>query len=146
MHQTTQTATLISAAVAALASLSSLFVTSFLVARRERRQQVFEVELKRLIDVEELAGRTTEVFCGYSNVDTLNQEASHLLPALDVAAGRLRRYSKVCQSLRDVRNAVGRVLTACRASRDDSSEKKDLEAAFQQLLKACDSVVKTRNA
>ena len=143
---TTQTATLMAAAVAAVASLISLLVTSKLVARREKRHEVFQSELKRLIEVEELAGRLTETFSAYLGLEDLNQRASELLPAVQVAAGRLRRYPPICQALRDLHNAAGRILRARRLGEEDSSGKADLESAFQRLLEASDAVVKPRSA
>jgi hypothetical protein len=141
-----QTATLIAAGIAAIASLLSLFLNSRLVARREKRQQVWQLELKRITELEELAGRVTETFCAYYPIEKLEVEAALLLPQLEVGAGRFRRYKEITQAIRDIHNAAGRVLDDRRHHEIDRESKHDLESSFQKLLKSCDAIIKDRRA
>ncbi|MEK7722359.1 MAG: hypothetical protein AAB359_08220 [Elusimicrobiota bacterium] len=138
---TSQTVTLIAAGIAAIASLISLILNSSLIIHRERKQQLWQFNLQRITQLEELAGHIAELFGGYPAFEKLQQEAPQLLLQLELAAGHFRRHKILNQAIRDFHNAASRAFVARRDSQDDRDDKRDLEETFARLLKACDEVI-----
>jgi len=141
-EMTTQTVTLIAAGIAAIASLLSLFLNSSLIIRRERRQQLWQFNLQRVTQLEELAGHIAELLGGYPAIETLEEKVPELLAKLELAAGNFRRHKFLNQSIRDFHNAASRVFVARRDHQNDKDDKHDLEVLFTNLLRTCDEALK----
>jgi len=113
-----------------------------LSTRKERQQQILKKELDRLFEVEELAGRVTEIVGSYrANQDiTLPLEIDALL----YQAGRFRRYPKLKQALRDLHNCAARLLSESQKQEDNRETRKEIEKKYDAFLKACDEVIGRR--
>ncbi len=142
MSLTTKIATLIAAAIAAVASLASLFLNSRLTFDRERRQTLFRNEIDRLFAVEELAGSAMELIASYAPVEAKRQRVAELLVELDEFAGRLARYPDVRQPVRDLSNTCKRLYDARSQKEDERPIRAELEPAYTVLISAVDRVVR----
>ena len=139
-----QTVTLIAAVIALLGSILSLFVSTRLALRKERRQLLWSKELDRFFALEELAGELVEVIGSYRAVKDQDAPASFVekYKGLEMAAGRFGRYPDVREAIRVLHNTVGRLYAAKKDSDDDERAIRDeLRLAFPRLLSACDAVV-----
>lgn len=143
---TPETAALIAAAIALVASLVSLYVNSRLTLARERRQQLWQYDLEQIRGIEELAGRITELLSGYPSVEKLEGVFPGLVGQFEQTMGRLLRYRDLNQAMRDFHNAACRVYDSCLHHEDARQDKQDLSETFKQLTKACDTVLKRKGA
>jgi hypothetical protein len=135
---------LIPAVVGAAIALIAPILTSWLTLKRERRQQLWQRELQRFFELEELAGILTEALAGHGPLDQMADQLHSQMAQLKIATGKFRRYPQVAQAIRDFENSAGWILS--RERRFDSRAEhdkvmKELESHYQALLKACDKVV-----
>jgi len=137
--------TILAAVVGSIFSLLGMFVNSWLTQGRERRQQVWQTEIKRIIDVEERAGVLVELICGHHrSVAEIVEGLADGLARLESDAGRFRRHRAIMQSIRDLHNRLGCVLHD-RSRHDDSRESvKEAMEMYEGLLAACDKVTGKR--
>lgn len=133
--------TLAAAVIAFLGSVLSLFISSTLAIRKERRQLLWSKELDRFFELEEFAGTLVEELGSYKPVADDRTELGELFDRLDRAAGRFGRYPDVRQAIRDLGNTLAGMFAANRADEDDREIRKELQPAYQALLQACDAVV-----
>lgn len=141
-----ETAALIAAAIAAVASLVSLYVNSKLTLARERRQQLWQYDLEQIRGIEQLAGRIAEVLGGYPSVEKLELLFPELIGEYESNMGRLRRYRNLNQAMRDSHNAACRVVDSRRHDEEARPDQQDLTEAFRQLTDACDAVLERKGA
>ena len=64
--------TLLAAVIAALTSIGSLLLNTRLAIRKEQRMLVWEKELDRLTELEEMAGIAQELALSYASAENLN--------------------------------------------------------------------------
>jgi hypothetical protein len=140
-----QTVTLIAAVIAAAFSVVSLLLNSRITLDRERRLVLWRKEVDRLIELEELAGRLVEDIGSYRSFDSMRDRIGSQLEHLEAMAGRMARYTKVRQAVRDLHNIVARLFTDRRDNQDDREARSELEPGYHMLLDACDSVLGKRS-
>src|ERR1019366_7552795 len=122
---TTLWASLVGAAIGSIFSLLGTFVGSWLAQRRERRQQIWQTEINRIIDLEERAGQVVELIGSYRNIETIIDGAREGLSRLKSDAGRFRRHKSIMQAIRDLHNGLSRLIQD--KSRDDDFRKANAE-------------------
>lgn len=137
-----QTATLIAAGIAAIASLAALTLSSRLTFDRERRQAIIHKEIDRLFGVEELAGRVTELVGSYQSVEEKRERLGLLFTELDSAAGQVSRYSGVQQALRNVSNTSKRLYSCQFNHEDDRAVRAELQPAYHALTIEVDRILR----
>lgn len=140
-----QTVTLIAAVFAAVGSVTSLLLNSRITLNRERRLVLWRKEVDRLIDLEELAGRMVEDIGSYRSLESIRDRIASEFEQLEAMAGRMARYPKVRQSVRDLHNVLGRLFADRRGHKDDKQTRSELEPAYRVLLDACDGVLGQRS-
>ena len=133
--------TLAAAIIALAGSLLSLFISTRLAIRKERRQLLWSKELDRFMDLEELAGELVEYMGSYRPIPGDRTELAGRLDALERSAGQFARYPGVRQAIRDLHNTLNRMFVAKRDDRDDREVRKELDPAYRKLLAECDSVL-----
>lgn len=138
---TSEIAALIAASIAAVVSLVSLYVNSRLTISRERRQQLWQYDLEQIRGVEQLAGRIAEILGRLYSPNRIDASHTNLMAQFENQIGRLRRYKRLNQAMRDFYNAAGRVLDTVQNSKDPREDKECLSTAFDQLAKSCDEVL-----
>jgi len=136
----TETITLVAALIALLGSILSLFISTRLAIRKERRQLLWNKELDRFFALEELAGDLVEELGSYRPIPDDLSEFESKFEALARAAGRFSRYPEVRQAIRDLHNTLGRMFVAKRDHDDTREIRNELDPAFRKLLTACDTV------
>lgn len=140
-----QTMTLIAAMIAAVVSIVSLLLNSRITLDRERRLVLWRKEVDRLFELEELAGRLVEDIGSYHSLERMRDRLASQLERLEDMAGRMARYPKVRQAVRDLHNVLGRLFTERRDNNDDRMTRGELDPAHRMLLDACDSVLGRRS-
>jgi hypothetical protein len=140
-----QTITLIAAMIAAVVSIVSLLLNSRFTLDRERRLVLWRKEVDRLIELEELAGRLVEDIGSYRSLKSMRDRLVSQLELLEAMAGRMARYPKVRQAVRDLHNVLGRLFADRRDHKDDQKTRGELDPAHRMLLDACDSVLGQRS-
>ena len=130
-------------ALGAAIALLGPVVTSQLALKRERRQQLWNRELDRFFELEELAGMIAERLGGYRPVEPNRDRIGSQILELEAAAGRFRRYPEVTQAIRDLCNTTGWILTEGQAesAEEETSTKQELVSRHKALLDACDRVL-----
>lgn len=136
----TEIVTLAAALLALAGSIVSLFVSTTLALKKERRQLLWTRELDRFLELEELAGSLVEEAGSYRPIPDDRSGLQEKLSRLEHAAGRFGRYAEVRQAIRDLHNTIGRMLTAKRNHDDDRAVRAELDPALRAFLAACDSV------
>lgn len=134
--------TLCAASIAAAASVITLFLNSRLTVNRERRLQLWQKELDRFFELEELAGRLTQQLGGHDSIENRGKELSQELEQLKIAAGRFRRYPEVREQILDLHNILMELLWLKQEKEDYRSTQHKLEPQYRKLLRACDGATK----
>lgn len=130
------------ALIAAAVSLTSLLLTASLTESRDRRRALWERELERFFELEEIAGILVENVLSYrARSETMATEIREHMEFLQRASGRFQRYSEVSSSIRDLHHAVALFLSQ-NATFDNSTEfkqaRQEITDAFNVLLDTSD--------
>jgi len=141
----TEIVTLAAAVISLLGSVLSLFISTRLAIKKERRQLLWSKELDRFFELEELAGALVEELGSYRPIAEDRTGLVQSFEALGRAAGRFGRYPEVRQAIRDLDNTLGRMFAAKRDREDDEQVRSELDPGFQKLLAACDRVVERKH-
>lgn len=136
------------ACLGAAVSIATLVLTTRLTEGRERRKVLWERELTRFSELEDVAGRLVEDLLRFRNRnDDGRKEAYERLEYIRVAAGRFLRYKSIAAALRDLENAAGWYIRED-MKHDTSIEYKKSRAAvdecFHRLVSVCNETL--RNA
>lgn len=138
-------AAIIVACVAAATSLVALFVSPRLSERNERRKAIWERELARFIELEEVAGQLIDdVFAYRMRDETTRNEVYDKLRFIKLASGRFLRYQRVSTALHKLVNSAGWSIS--QDMKHESTEefqktRAELDADFRELLAACDQAL-----
>lgn len=132
---------LVAALISLFGSVLSLYISTRLALKKERRQLLWSKELDRFFALEELAGDLVEELGSYRPIPQDLSSFTRKFAALESAAGRFGRYPEVRQAIRELHNTLGRMFAAKRDRDDDRQVQSELEPAFRKLLSACDAVV-----
>ena len=139
-----QEATLIAAAIAALSSVVTLFLNARFALLKEQRLLLWQKELDRLLETEELAGQAQELAKSYSGPEVLKEEFPPLHDQLRQRAGRLGRYPELVQALRDLNHAcAGTVSEKIESGISDEWQRK-ISPAFEAFLSECDKITQRK--
>ncbi|MEF8756380.1 MAG: hypothetical protein V5B60_20980 [Accumulibacter sp.] len=135
------------ACLAAAVSLVNLAWTTRLTERRERRKVVWERELARFSELEDIAGRLVEDLLRFNiREDGERQSAYQKLQYIREATGRFLRYEKVARALRDLEHAAGWYISQDMKHETSEEYKKarsDVSESFKGLILACDETLKS---
>ena len=139
---TTEEATLIAALVAALTSIVTLGLNTRLAILKEKRMLLWQQELVRLLELEELAGMAQELAGSYSSPEVLEKEFRPLHDRLRQASGRFGRYPSLANAVRDLNHACA-VTVAEKVKSGYSREwQAKIEPTYREFLAQCDAVTK----
>lgn len=134
------------ACMAAAVSLVTLVLTTRLTEGRERRKALWERELVRFAELEDVAGRLVEDLLRFNiRGDEERKQAYEKLQFLRVASGRFMRYKSVAGALRDLENAAGWYIREDMKHESRSEYEKarlDVSEGFEKLIAACDEALK----
>lgn len=140
-----QTATLIAALIAALTSIVTLGLNTRLTILKEKRLLLWQKELDRLMELEELAGLAQEIALSYASPESLETEFPPLHNQLRHAAGKFGRYPELSKVLRELNHACA-VTVAEKVKRGDSREwQEKIAPAYERFLSECDAITKRNN-
>jgi hypothetical protein len=134
------------ACIAAAVSIVTLVLTTRLTEGRERRKVLWERELSRFSDLEDVAGRLVEDLMRYNiREDGQRADALEKLRFLRTASGRFLRYESVASALRDLENAAGWYISQD-MKHDSRAEvekaRADVNDSFKKLIQACDETLR----
>ena len=138
-------AAFVSAAVSSIFSLLGMAVNSRLTQGRERRQQVWQTEINRIIDIEERAGQLVELIGGHHALDKIRDGAADGLLQLESDAGRFRRHKRIMQAIRDLHNGLSRLLDDKLRHEDYRETSAEVNLLYDKLLTECDKVTGKRH-
>lgn len=134
------------ACLAAAVSLVNLAWTTRLTEKRERRKVLWERELARFSELEDIAGRLVEDLLRFNiREDAERQRAHEKLQHIREATGRFLRYDKVARALRDLENAAGWYISQDMKHETAEEYKKarsDVSESFKAFILACDETLK----
>ncbi len=137
--------TLLAAGVSAIVSLLGMVVNFWLTQDRQRRQQVRQTEINRIIDLEERAGMLVELIGSYQDPEKAREDAVDGLPRLVSDAGRFRRHKGVMQAIRDLHNGLSRLLHGKLRHNDCGAISTEVNSLYDKLLTECDKVTGKRS-
>lgn len=139
-------AAIVVACLAAAVSLVNLAWTTRLTEGRERRKVLWERELARFSELEDVAGRLVEDLMRFNIREEAERESAYeKLQYLSIAAGRFLRYDKIAGALRDLENAAGwyiREDMQFGSSEEYKKARDDVSRSFKALIDACDETLK----
>jgi len=126
------------ASLAAAVSLVSLALTTRLTEGRERRKVLWERELARFSELEDVAGRLVEDLLRF-NIREEEERAStyEKLQYIRVATGRFLRYEKVARALRELEHSAGWYVsqdTKHESSEEFKKARNDVSETFKALI------------
>lgn len=135
-----QTVTLIAAIIAALTSVVTLWLNARLAILKEKRLLLWQQELERIIELEEIAGVAQELALSYASPEVLDREFSPLHDKLRHSAGRFGRYPGLATALRELNHACA-VTVAEKVKYGDSREwQEKIAPAYKTFLEECDVI------
>lgn len=141
----TEDATVIAAGIAAVASVTTLFLNTKLSESREKRRLLWERELERFFELEEAAGRLVQDLLAFRFNDADAREvAEEKREFLHAAGGRFRRYPDVAGALGELHHCSGWYITQgleCKTREEFEEARTDLDRAYRELLFASDAVL-----
>jgi hypothetical protein len=137
-------ASFVGAVTGSVFSLVGLFAGSWLTQGRERRQQIWQTEISRMISLEERAGQAVELIGSYQSIEAITEGAKQWLPSLEFDAGRFRRHKPVMQAIRDLHNGLSRLLREKQRGEDSRKTSNEVEVLYLALLAECDRVTGKR--
>ena len=135
---------LLSAGVASILSLAGALLHSYILKRLERRQQVWQTEINRIIELEEHAGELVEFIGSHKSIEEIRQYAAKELPRLESCAGRFRRHKGIMQAVRNLYNKLGCLLKDKERNVDFRAAADDVSTMYDKLLVECDKVTGKR--
>ena len=100
-------AAIIVACLAAVVSIASLVWSVRLNESRERKNILWERELGRFFELEDMAGCLVEDLLNYNIRDEERSEALTRLQTLRAFTGRFRRYPAISSALRELTHSSG---------------------------------------
>ena len=134
------------ACLAAAVSLVNLVLTTKLTERRERRKTLWERELARFSELEDIAGRLVEDLLSFNKQeDSESKNSYEKLQYIRQATGRFLRYDKVARALRDFEHAAGWYISQKNnyvTSEEYKEARNDVSASFKALIMSCDEALK----
>lgn len=134
------------ACLAAAVSVVNLAWTARLTEKRERRKVLWERELVRFSELEDIAGRLVEDLLRFNiRDDAERQRAYEKLQYVRDATGRFLRYDKVASALRELEHAAGWYISQDMKHETSEEYKKarsDVSGSFKALISACDETLK----
>lgn len=139
-------AAIIVACIAAAVSLVSLLVAPRLSESHERRKALWERELLRYLELEEVAGTLVDDLFAYRMRDEdKRQQIIKKLEFIQLATGRFMRHKNVTEALHKLANSAGWLFS--KDMKHESSEefneaRKDVVQDFGVLLRAIDEALK----
>lgn len=136
--------TLWAAGVGSVFSVVGTLLVSWLTQRLERRQQVWQTEINRIIDLEERAGQMVELAGSYSTVQTILDGTKEGLTRLHSDAGRFRRHKSIMQAIRDLHNGLSRLIDDKVRGNDPRNSGAEVNGLYDHLLAECDKVTGKR--
>ena len=141
--------TLLSSAVgavigSALAAIGMLLNT-WLIQRRERRQQIWRLEVDRIIALEERAGQLVELICSHRAAAAIRDESAELLIQMSRDAGRFLRHKKLADAVRDLHHTLTLILADKLTDRDTRENVTLATEQYRLLLKECDAITGKRS-
>ncbi len=135
------------ACLAAAVSLVNLAWTTRLTERRERRKVVWERELARFSELEDIAGRLVEDLLRFNIREAAERQSAYeKLQYIREATGRFLRYDKVARALRELEHAAGWYISQDMKHETSEEYKKarsDVSESFKALISACDETLKS---
>ena len=142
--QTTLVASIVGAAVGSVFSIAGMVVNSRLTLSRERRQLAWKKEVERIIELEERAGTLVEIATSYRGIEEIMERTQGHYRQMEIDAGRFRRHTRIMQALRNLHNAVGRLLDSQSHHGDWREIAVEVNSLYESLLKECDAVTGER--
>jgi hypothetical protein len=134
------------ATIGSILSLLGTFVGSYVTERRERRHQVWQSEIGRIIELEERVGEIIElVGVRYRPSTPKFTEIWQKVAGLSSDAGRFRRHKGIMQAIRDLKNALDRLLEDRQRHQDDRETLAEVEQLFVRLVAEFDKVTGKRH-
>lgn len=138
----TEVVTLIAAIIAALTSIGSLLLNTRLAIRKEQRMLLWEKELDRLVELEEMAGIAQELALSYASAQVLEAEFKPLHDKLRHSAGRFGRYPDLAKSIRELNHCCAVTVSQKVKSGDSQEWQEKIKPAFQEFVRQCDLITK----
>ncbi len=138
-------AAIVAVVVSVIVNVITLLLNSRVTLHRERRLVIWKKEVDRLIELEELAGRLVEDIGSYRNYESMRERLAIQFEQLDAMGGRMARYPRVRQAVRDLSVALNSLCYQRREQLDDREARTNLEPSYRGLLEACDSVLGRRS-
>jgi hypothetical protein len=138
----TEIVTPIAAIIAALTSIGSLLLNTRLAIRKEQRMLLWEKELDRLTEQEEMAGIAQELALSYASGEVLETEFKPIHDKLRHSAGRFGRYPDLAKSIRELNHCCAVTVAQKVKSGDLFEWQEKIKPAFQEFIRQCDLVTK----
>jgi hypothetical protein len=139
-------AAIVVACIAAAVSIVTLVLTTRLTEGRERRKVLWERELSRFSELEDVAGRLVEDLMRFNiREDAQRAEAFEKLQFLRTASGRFLRYDSIASALRDLENAAGWYISQDMKHENRAEYEKsrsNVNDSFKKLVRACDETLR----
>jgi hypothetical protein len=131
-------------AVGSIFALPGALITLWLTQHGERRQQVWQTEVGRIVDLEERAGQLVELIGSHQSIETIRDRAAEGMSRLASDAGRFRRHKRLMQAIRDLHNGLSTLLDDKGNGRDFRETGVEIDSLYESLLSECDKVTGPR--
>lgn len=137
-------AAIIVACIAALVSIVTLVLTTRLTEGRERRKVLWERELVRFSELEDVAGCLVEDLLRFSmRTPEGTEQIYDKLRFLKASPGRFLRYDQVAAAVRDLENSAGWYISNDLKfdKVEDAKARAEISDGFRKLIAACDKAL-----
>jgi siroheme synthase (precorrin-2 oxidase/ferrochelatase) len=133
--------TLIAAVIAAITSITGLILNSKLLINREKRMLLWQKELDRIFELEEIAGTAVEIATMHKDSDRLTKYFLPTYDKLDEASGRFARYPELQNAIRNLLNLCAAIVDAKINHHDHKEENLKLSDSYRTLINICDKTI-----
>jgi hypothetical protein len=133
--------TLIAAVIAAITSVAGLILNSKLLINREKLMLLWQKELDRIFDLEEIAGTAVEIATTHKDSDRLTKYFLPIYDKLDEASGRFGRYPELQNAIRNLLNLCAIIVDAKINHNDYKEENLKLSESYTILINCCDKII-----
>ena len=138
-------AAIIAASIAAIVSIVTLLLNTKLTINREKRKALWDKEIDKFMELEEVAEKVTEdLLCYRCREEDEKQEYFDNAAYLRIAAGKFHRYPEVLQALRELNHSAGWYFSQDmkhKTKEEYEEARYDLEKSFNSLIAACDKAI-----
>ena len=141
---TSENVVIMAATVAAVSSVITLLLNHILDLRKQKKMSQWQLDFERLSQLEELAGKAKELALSYASPEVVEAEFVPIHDTLRHEAGKLSRYPKLANTIRELNHACAIVVARPTDGSVEREWRAKIAPAYEALLQECDRITRRK--